>query len=527
MKSLRNNSISCTLGRACGFAAILCVIAPGITLASPQVATEDPIHQRIAHQLLDDDEVFFKSKGGLVNSCAPDAALSLQRRFKLEGVEVSPDQAKALVTHMMLRSSGRDPAAIDAAMLLAPYDKGFTTQHGFLQEWAISSADPATYRLSKFNSLSVDGTIYEGGKATGSWQSKCYSTLDGSRDGVVEGFTKYLAQDYRLEHGRRYDGFIPQDQYEALRASGAIDDDGRVRDLGKLRSEMSGVVEEAARGESRGEGQYAKKTKVRELILTTGSKLSSLKDTDLELLRFRPAPGTHASYKELAVINNQHGKLGEHAVPSPHTNPRLAGTAGLVMAFALIAYDGYSLNWRSLGALDVAMTATSGAESAAMAPKLPKSAVRWVSRLPKGAAAYLPGGKSLGKIGKFAGKASAVLVAGIAAYYLYQYNSGTLSKREFTTSMGGLAGGLAGGFAGGFAGAKGGAAVGFLGGGPPGAAIGWTIGSIVGSLFGAICGAWASESSIDAYWSSLDTDELAYTLELLRQKIRAADIAVQ
>lgn len=519
MKSQRNNSISCTLGRACGFAAILCVIAPAITLASPQVATEDPIHQRIAHQLLDDDEVFFKSKGGLVNAYAPDAALSLQRRYKLEGVEVSPEQARALVTHMMLRSSGRDPAAIDAAMLLAPYDKSFRNQHGFFQEIAISAADPAKYRLSKSNSLSADGTIYEGGKATGSWQSKCYLTLDGSRDGVVEGFTKYLAQDYRLEHGRRYEGFIPQDQYQALRASGAIDDDGRVRDLGKLRDEMSGVVEEAARGESRGEGQYAKKTKVRELILTTGSKLSSLKDTDLELLRFRPAPGTHASYKELAVINNKHGKLGEHAVPSPHTNPRLAGKARLVMAFPLIAYDGATMNWRSLGAFDVAMTATSVAESAAMAPKLPKSAVRWVSRLPKGAAAYLPGGKSLGNIGKFAGKASAVLVAAIAVYYIYQYNSGTMSKREFTTSMGGLAGGLVGGVAGALAGA----AIGTLVVGPIGTAIGMTVGTIVG----AYCGAWASESLIDAYWSSLDADELAYTLELLRQKIRAAGIAVR
>jgi hypothetical protein len=184
------------------------------------------------------------------------------------------------------------------------------------------------------------------------------------------------------------------------------------------------------------------------------------------------------------------------------------------------------MNWRSLGAFDVAMTATSVAESAAMAPKLPKSAGRWVSRLPKGAAAYLPGGKSLGNIGKFAGKASAVLVAAIAAYYIYQYNSGTMSKRDFSTSMGGLAGGVAGGIVGGVAGAEAGAMIGAFG-GPIGLAIGTPVGGVVGSLVGAFGGAWASESSIDVYWSSLDAEELAYTLELLRQKIRAAGIAVR
>ena len=117
----------------------------------------------------------------------------------------------------------------------------------------------------------------------------------------------------------------------------------------------------------------------------------------------------------------------------------------------------------------------------------------------------------LGRVGKVAGPLGATLAVGSMSVRSYQWYSGELNTRQFTTETtsvgGGIAGAWAGATAGGWAGAKLGGLVGaFVGpeGIPPGAAFG----GFVGTMGGAIAGAWAGQTTtaigIESIYSRLD-----------------------
>ena len=130
----------------------------------------------------------------------------------------------------------------------------------------------------------------------------------------------------------------------------------------------------------------------------------------------------------------------------------------------------------------------------------------------------------LGRIGKTAGPLGAALAAGAMSVRGYQWYSGELNNRQFTTEVtsagGGIAGAWAGAGAGGWAGAKlGGVAGAFVGpeGIPPGAAIG----GFFGSMGGAIAGAWAGQTitgiGIESIYSRLEVKQQDELLMALRR----------
>jgi hypothetical protein len=195
--------------------------------AAAQIVATDPFHQQLLHEaLVNDRDIFDVSKSeGFVTRASPEAADAIVAKF----------------ARILLRAKGRLPSKIDPSMLLAPYADDHRTLHGHLAEVDITQLNSERYRFSKGNSISADGTIYVGGRESGGWQSKCYATLSGSRDGIIEGFTKFLRLEYRSNSTAPYEGFIPRDQYDAMVRAGVIDQNGRFQDLADLRARMEDV----------------------------------------------------------------------------------------------------------------------------------------------------------------------------------------------------------------------------------------------------------------------------------------------
>lgn len=462
------------------------LVAVKVLPAHAQVVADDPVHQRVMHALVNDPDVFRVTKsGGFVKGASPDAASALKARFKRLGVDADDIQAAALVDQVLVRSKGRVPSNVDAGTLLSPYKEGHKT-HGDLAEVDVHRIDPARYGFSKGNSVSADGSIYENGKVVGHWQSKCEQSLTGSRNGILKDFKTFLRKDYRIGARAPFEGFIPRDQYDELRRTGAIDADGRFRDLSDLRAQVM-----------RSEGP---------------DPARSLDTETLRQLQFKPLPKPYAEYPARVTSLARDAKIGEYTHRStPTATSRQARVAALMLA----VYDIGSFRLSEADGLSTLSTVATVTESASSLKPSSRDAKRFFERLPKSARPLLPSSRSLGRLGRGAGAAGILITAGVVGLDIYKYSSGQMTKRDFQTSMASSGGGLAGGFGGAMVGAK----IGVVGG-----PLGITAGAIIGGAVGGFTGAFFGESIAAGYWASLDAEELEYSIKLIEDKIRRAGI---
>lgn len=116
-----------------------------------------------------------------------------------------------------------------------------------------------------------------------------------------------------------------------------------------------------------------------------------------------------------------------------------------------------------------------------------------------------------GRVGKVAPWVGAGLLVGGTAIQGYQYYSGEINSRQFTTTTASAGGGLAGGLAG----AAGGAYLGVYG-GP------WAWATVpAGAIVGGIAGSWTGQTiatyGIESYYSFLDADQQQQLLAALIQ----------
>jgi hypothetical protein len=133
----------------------------------------------------------------------------------------------------------------------------------------------------------------------------------------------------------------------------------------------------------------------------------------------------------------------------------------------------------------------------------------------------------LGKVGRYAGPAGYVLMAGAFGLQGYQYWSGELNTRQFvysaSTAGGALAGGFAGAWGGGLAGATIGGAIGLCF-GPEAVPLGAAIGGGIGTIGGAIGGAWMAQSvvslGVESYYSRLDQRQQEQLFAALQEHYR-------
>jgi len=477
--------------------------------ANGQVVVDDPNHQAVIRQLLQDQEVFPVTKSeGLIKGATPDAAELLRIRFRQRGIEVDSSQAEALISQLLLRGKGQVASRIDPAIALTPHASGHKGTHGDLAEVDISRTNPNRYGLSRASAMSADGSIYQDGRVVGHWQSKCTKTTVGSRSGVVEDFTAFLRKDYRSGGRTVYEGFVPRDQYQALLDSGVIDSDGRYRDIDELRNEINQNID-AARSGGRDD-----KPLIKEALLETGRRPSGLSDDTLRQLRFKPTPKTYEEYRAAVAELPKQAKVGEFAEPrivSP------SNRAMMIMSALLLVYEFGTLQSKPLDTRTALGLAAATGESASALNPSAKAVKRVAMKLPKSLRTSVPSARSLTRLGRVAGAAGIVITAAVVGYDILEYSRGNMTKREFQASMAGSGGALAAAGTGAWAGAKIGAF-----GGPWGVAIGATVGGIGGGILGAFAG----EAAVSSYWQALDETELDYSIELLKQKIRAAGINV-
>jgi hypothetical protein len=479
--------------------------------AAAQIVATDPFHQQLLHEaLVNDRDIFDVSKSeGFVTRASPEAADAIVAKFARMGVTVTPEQARAVLAQILLRAKGRLPSKIDPSMLLAPYADDHRTLHGHLAEVDITQLNSERYRFSKGNSISADGTIYVGGRESGGWQSKCYATLSGSRDGIIEGFTKFLRLEYRSNSTAPYEGFIPRDQYDAMVRAGVIDQNGRFQDLADLRARMEDVYDSMRRG------GYDDNPKVKEALQQSQKLASQFTTETLRKLQFKPLPDTYDGYKNRVRQLPEQAQIGPHAASPPN---QAKGRAALVALFLSVTWEVGSLGIQPVRPIDLASAGLGMAQELDGVKRIPKSARSAIAKLPRSLQRLVPSAKNLSLAGKLAGRAAILVTVGVAAWDIISYSRGKISQRQFETAMGGTGGALAGGAGG----AKLGALIGLSAGGPLGA----SVGAVVGGIAGGLVGAFAAESLVSSYWSSLDEADRAYALELLKTRIRNAGIPV-
>ena len=136
-----------------------------------------------------------------------------------------------------------------------------------------------------------------------------------------------------------------------------------------------------------------------------------------------------------------------------------------------------------------------------------KRARRRADQITKSADAKLAKANRISKVGKFAGRAGGVAGVALGGFEIASIlGDETLSKREKTTGVSGVAGGIAGGLGGMKLGAMGGAAIGSV---VPvvGTAIGGVIGGIVGGVVGYMGGRAGAEKIAEAAQGEAPTPE--------------------
>jgi hypothetical protein len=471
--------------------------------ASAQIVADDPVHQQLLSDLLTyDRDAFEVSKTeGFVTRARPEAAKALKARFARIDVSVSDEQARAVVEQMMLRAKGRSPANIPPASLTLPFSDKHRTLHGHLAEVDIVASNPARYGFSKGNSISADGSIYSDGKVTGGWQSKCYATTEASRDGSIEGFAKFLREEYRVSSKQPYEAFIPRDQYESLRRAGVINEDGRFRDLADLRKRVDECV-----GRARSDG-YDDHPLVKAALLKTGENAKGFTVDTMRQFQLRPQPDTYEGYRTRVAELPKQARIGKHT--APNAGRRAGKGTAITAALIAISADAYGASHTSPRAIEIAQSGAGVLSELEQLKRLPKPLKDGLSKLPRGVQKLFPSASSLSKVGRLAGKATAVITALLVSRDIYSYASGSTTVREFSAAMGSTAGGIGGGMAG--------VAIGAAIGGPFAPAT-----AVIGGIAGGIAGAFFSESAVASYWDSLDDADRVYALELFKAKIRAA-----
>ena len=280
-----------------------------------------------------------------------------------------------------------------------------------------------------------------------------------------------------------------------------ISEDGRFRDLADLRKRVDECV-----GRARSVG-YDDHPLVKAALLKTGENAKGFTVDTMRQFQLRPQPDTYEGYRTRVAELPKQARIGKHTAPS--AGRRAGKGTAITAALIAISADAYGASHTSPRAIEIAQSGAGVLSELEQLKRLPKPLKDGLSKLPRGVQKLFPSTSSLSKVGRLAGKATAVITALLVSWDIYSYASGSTTVREFSAAMGSTAGGIGGGMAG--------VAIGAAIGGPFAPAT-----AVIGGIAGGIAGAFFSESAVASYWDSLDDVDRVYALELFKAKIRAA-----
>lgn len=474
-------------------------------LAEDAWSPHDPRHAELLKKYAEDVDVFPRASGVVRRSNA--SPESLAAFLGRNGVNVDLATAGVLVTHAELVVKGCDPRSVPESRFVSAYNPGWNGLHGHLAEVDLVKANPQ-YRFSNDGSKSTDMTIRDpDGRIVAYGQCKCEMSTEKSLDGVVADYVCFHAEDWKGKSGSDFLGWVPKDQFEELRASRAIDADGRFRDPGLLDEKVREVIRNRSRfGPENRRAIEAASARV----LSGGASRS--------VLRIQPLPRAYDAYQRLANEQKAAYGSGKSLALAPSFKATLAG------ASLALAWDGLSIaGARDPGSAGLSATSASLAalERCGTIDGVQKLQVQRLLRtVPRWMRPQLPKVATVRFVGRWAGRIGIVVAVGFVAWDVFQYGRGNMTTREFSGAMAQSAGGFAGAWAGAEIGAMVGAECGTV---LP--VVGNAVGAAVGTVVGMSVGAWMVSEITgyvnDGVWSTFDAAEREMAIGFIRAKAAA------
>lgn len=469
-------------------------------------------HQQALHSFLHDSDAFAKLSDGKISRMSPDAADMLGVKLKRQGIEIDPAAARLLSQHLTLVVSGRHPRTLKPARLVRPYAPGNSGLHGFVAESELIGSDDSL-RFSRKNSLSSDFTRRSAdGVVRAHGQSKCNSTLNKSRNGIIDSFVKFNRTPYHASSALPFEGIIPKDQFDEMRTLGEIDEQGRVVDRESLRSRIRDRVEWARTSPSIG-------PKNREAMIEGGSRLLGASDSDLDRLRFRAHP---LEYDQVVQRTNELQRMS-YAQDSPlsvsrasdvaPSNPIRIGRSGGVVAMmiALAGAEVGSLGSRGVSspsAIDALAASSAALEPAAELKGSHKRGLEKILKhLPKQIRPKIPPVERIRTVGRWAGRLGTGVVLVLITYDTVKFARGTIDARSYSAAMSGAGGALAGAAAGAWNGR-------WLG----------PLGALTGAVLGGVIGALSGEALSNSIFDQMDAADQRLYLDIYREQLKQAAV---
>jgi hypothetical protein len=449
--------------------------------------------------------------GSFVGRIPENFATDLQRRCRSLGLELDDASARYLTTHAALKVAGSHPSRISNLLKPLAANDGL---HGWMGELAAIEGDKDLW-YSRNNSMRVDLTRRDPSNSrriVAYGQVKCRSTAATSFHELVRSFAKFHGSaDGRVFEAQRilpFECHLPADQFDELVQRGRIDPAGRPTDLAALRDRIERLQVSPS-------SKTGRLTPSGELVVTGRDRIR--KDPGLcDKLVFKPLPKT---YDQLQVDARNYADATSKLLPadgivdSPASRigRRIAASSGLAgIALSLITVSAAPTG---VGSISAAGGLARGAGDALkkVSGKQKLALQRVIRKLTPLKKFKMPKVNALRGAGRLAAGAAVAIEVGLAAYSTYGFIRGEVGKREFSTGLGGNAGGAAGALAGAKLGAMMGAPL-----GPAAAAVFAFGGALVGSFVGGAVGG----AAVDSYWNSLDEEELQFSVNLFRERLR-------